>query len=243
VLVQISRVASAARGVGAIAVVLFAGVPAAIQTGVLTSRVGFPIFLLGGLLGLVALLLGVIGILRTREGSGREGRGRAVTGAALGAAIVAIVFAIAGPSRSLPPINDITTSPDDPPEFVAVLTLEPNQGRDMSYPGEEFAAQQREGYPDLGSIVVPTPPGDTLDRVAELVNELGWQLVERDDADGRIEATDTSAIFRFVDDIVVRVRPQAGGSIVDVRSKSREGRGDLGANAARIRRLRDGLSS
>jgi uncharacterized protein (DUF1499 family) len=49
-------------------------------------------------------------------------------------------------------------------------------------------------------------------------------------------------IFRFVDDIVVRVRPSNGGSIVDVRSKSRDGRGDMGANAARIRAFRDKLA-
>jgi uncharacterized protein (DUF1499 family) len=240
---QTSRVASASRGVGALAALLFAGVPAAIQLGLMSSKVGFPIFMLGGLLGLVALVLGVIGILRTREGSGREGRGRALAGTLLGGAIVAVTMATAGPSRSLPPINDITTAPEDPPEFVAALALEPNQGRDMSYPGAEFAEQQRAGYPDLGSIVVASSPGDTLDRVAVLVEEFGWQQTERDDASGRLEATDTSAVFLFVDDIVVRVRPQAGGSIVDVRSKSREGRGDLGANAARIRRLRDGLGS
>jgi len=62
-----------------------------------------------------------------------------------------------------------------------------------------------------------------------------------DPAAGTIEATDTSRIFRFVDDIVVRIRPEAEGARIDVRSKSREGKGDLGANAARIRRLRDAL--
>ncbi len=56
-----------------------------------------------------------------------------------------------------------------------------------------------------------------------------------------IEATDTSRMFRFVDDIAVRIRPDGTGSRVDVRSKSREGKGDLGVNAARIRRLRDAL--
>ena len=44
-----------------------------------------------------------------------------------------------------------------------------------------------------------------------------------------------TAIFRFVDDIAIRVRPTASGTVVDVRSKSRDGRGDLGANAERIR--------
>ena len=52
----------------------------------------------------------------------------------------------------------------------------------------------------------------------------------------------TTRIFRFVDDVVVRVRPaEGGGAIVDVRSKSRDGRGDLGANAARIRAFAEKL--
>ena len=54
-------------------------------------------------------------------------------------------------------------------------------------------------------------------------------------AEGRMEATDTTRWFGFKDDVVVRVRPEGAGSRVDVRSVSRVGRGDVGANAARIR--------
>ena len=240
--VHTSRIASAARAIGIAAAVLFIGVPLAAQLGIEISRSVFLLFLLGGLLGLIALVLGLIGILRTRPDSGREGRGRALTGSLIGAAIVGVIAVVAGPSRSLPPINDITTNPDDPPEFVAAKELSSNQGRDLGYPAD-FEEQQRAGYPDLAPIEVAQPPAVTLDRVAALVDEFGWELTARDDASGRIEARDTSAIFHFVDDIVVRIRPRDGGSLVDVRSKSRVGQGDLGANAARIRRLRDGLSS
>jgi uncharacterized protein (DUF1499 family) len=52
-----------------------------------------------------------------------------------------------------------------------------------------------------------------------------------------IEAYDTSALFRFVDDVAVRIRGAEGGSVVDVRSTSRVGVSDLGANARRIREL------
>jgi uncharacterized protein (DUF1499 family) len=240
--VHTSRIATAARAVGIAAAVLFAGVPLAAQLGLETSRNAFMVFLVGVLLGLVALVLGLIGILRTRASSGREGRGHALTGTLIGAAIVGVVVLATGDSRSVPAINDITTDPGDPPEFVAAQQLPANQGRDMSYPAD-FAEQQRGGYPDLAPIRVAQPPAATLERVAALVGEYGWELTGRDDAGGRLEARDTSRIFRFVDDIVVRVRPQDGGSIVDVRSKSRVGRGDMGANAARIRRLRDALSS
>lgn len=237
-----SRVASLSRGVGAVAALVFVGVPLAIQLGLMSSAQGFPIFLFGGGgLGLLAVILGGIGLLRTREGSGRGGRGKAITGTLIGAAIAAAFFLIAPPAGT-PTINDITTSPDDPPQFVAAAQLGPNQGRDMSYP-ESFAAQQREGYPDLAPIEVDAPPRETLERISGLVDGYGWELVALDEQAGRLEATDTSRIFRFVDDIVVRVRARSGGSVVDVRSKSREGRGDLGVNAARIRRLAEDLGS
>ena len=64
---------------------------------------------------------------------------------------------------------------------------------------------------------------------------MGWQIVDVAPASLRIEATDTTLFFGFKDDIVIRVRPAAQGSIVDVRSLSRIGGSDVGANARRVR--------
>jgi uncharacterized protein (DUF1499 family) len=50
-----------------------------------------------------------------------------------------------------------------------------------------------------------------------------------------VEATDTTGWFGFKDDISIRVRPDPNGSRVDVRSVSRVGRSDIGANATRVR--------
>jgi len=63
----------------------------------------------------------------------------------------------------------------------------------------------------------------------------GWAIVAADSAAGRIEATATTAWFGFKDDVVVRVAPEGTGSRVDVRSVSRVGKSDVGANARRIR--------
>jgi len=241
--VHTSRFAQLAIIVAGLSALLFAGSPLLVKMEALTSRVGFPLFMLGGLLGLVALLLGLVGLFRTRPASGRAGRGLALVATLTGVAVVVATALSAGPSAGLPPINDITTDPEDPPVFVALLREGPNAGRDMSYPGEAFASQQRAGYPDLsGPIVVSTTAVDTFTAASRAIESFGWTIVSADAAKGRIEATDTSRIFRFVDDIVVRIRPLPTGSRVDVRSKSREGRGDLGANAARIRQLRDALS-
>jgi uncharacterized protein (DUF1499 family) len=58
----------------------------------------------------------------------------------------------------------------------------------------------------------------------------------------RIEATDTTTFFGFKDDIVVRLTPIAGRTVVDVRSVSRIGRSDVGTNARRIREYLAALS-
>ena len=236
-----SRLALIAFVVADVALLLFVGPPLLVQVGVLTSKAGFPAFMLGGLLGLLALLLGLVALYATRPATGRSGRGLALVATLAGAGVVAVVVVAAGPSAGLPPINDITTDPDNPPQFSALLREGPNAGRDMGYPGEAFAAQQRAGYPDLAPIDVPTTVVDTFERTKRAMEGFGWEIVYADAETGRIEATDTSRLWRFVDDIVVRIRPRAAGSRVDVRSKSREGRGDLGANAARIRRLREAL--
>jgi len=238
--VETSRVATAARATGILAVVLFAGAPAAIQLGLLPPGLGFRLFSASLLLGLLAVILGLIGLARTRVATGRDGRGRAVLGAALGGAVVLAIFALALPSGDLPVINDITTDLEDPPAFVAAAELPENRDRDMTYPAE-FREQQRRGYPGLTSIQVSSAPAATLERIARIATDLGWTVIARDDAAGTLEATETSRTFRFVDDVVVRVRPAGDGSVVDVRSKSRVGRGDLGANAARIQRLADAL--
>ncbi|WP_404326387.1 DUF1499 domain-containing protein [Aerophototrophica crusticola] len=74
-----------------------------------------------------------------------------------------------------------------------------------------------------------------MKRAEAAARDMGWDIVAVEPAEGRVEATATTAWFGFKDDVVVRVRPEGDGSRIDVRSKSRVGRSDLGANAARIR--------
>jgi len=232
-----SRLATAARGVAALAALLFVGGPLAIQIGLIAPIAGFTGFGVGGLLGGVALVLGVAGLLRTRPGSGRSGRDRALVGLGVGAAIVAVFVGAIVSAPDVPRIHDITTNPDDPPMFTTAP-----EGRPAAYPSGN-ASLQREAYPDLAPIRVDSPPAETVDRIAGIFESFGWKLTLRDEEAGAVEGNETSRIFRFVDDVVVRVRPSGDGSIVDIRSRSRVGESDLGANAARIRRLRDALES
>ena len=140
-------------------------------------------------------------------------------------------------AKGVPPIHDITTDAFDPPVFVALAAdraLAPNGAK---YGGMDVAAQQQKAYPDIKSLIVKTPPAETVQRAIDAARSGGWQIVASDTPSGRIEATDTTTWFGFKDDIVVRVRPEGSGSRVDVRSVSRVGRSDIGANAKRVRQF------
>ncbi|EED30527.1 hypothetical protein NOR53_633 [gamma proteobacterium NOR5-3] len=139
--------------------------------------------------------------------------------------------------RSLPFIHDITTDTANPPAFVAVLPLRVDAPNPPQYLGEEVASQQREAYPDIKTLTLAMPADQTFARALEVVEAMGWELVASEPADGRIEATETTFWFGFKDDVVIRVAGTADGSRLDVRSKSRVGKSDVGANAERIRKF------
>jgi uncharacterized protein (DUF1499 family) len=145
-------------------------------------------------------------------------------------------------AESLPFIHDVTTDMADPPAFVALMEMRKKTPNGFAYGGEQVAAQQRQGYPELKPLMLKTGPRDTMQKAIDAARSLGWEVVASDAAAGRIEATDTTRWFGFKDDIVVRIRPDAEGSRVDVRSVSRVGGSDIGANAKRIRKYLDKLS-
>ena len=145
-------------------------------------------------------------------------------------------------ARSVPSIHDISTDTDNPPAFVAIAERRRDAPNPAHYDGPEVAAQQKKAYPDLGPLTLPAPPARVLAAVEATARRLGWEIVAVVPAEGRLEATATTSWFAFKDDVVVRVTPAGTGSRVDVRSKSRVGRSDLGANAKRIRAFFAGLS-
>jgi len=196
---------------------------------------GFGAFVLGSLLAVVGGVLGAFGLRATRSGLG--GRDRAWFAVVVGVLALGGVLAGALPGRGLPRINDITTDPVDPPEFVYAKRDPATRDRDYSYPAG-FAEQQRAAYPDLAPLALALPPAQAYEKAKSAAESLGWHITLADPARGVIEARDTSKLFRFVDDVAIRIRPGAsGGSLIDIRSKSRDGKGDLGANATRIRKF------
>ena len=213
---------------GILAVIAMVAGPAAAHFQLVPPLAGFVPFALGGL---VALVTGLVSLVQLVRGRGLTlGGGLAVLG---GLALVAIASGGAGHPR----INDFTTDLADPPTFRAAAALPENAGRDLSYPAA-FAAIQRECCADLHPAKLAVAPADARTRALQAVTELpGWRTTRDDAATFEVEGVVTSQLFRFSDDVVVRIRPDGTGSVVDVRSKSRDGQGDMGVNAARIRQI------
>ncbi|MGH7567202.1 MAG: DUF1499 domain-containing protein [Gemmatimonadota bacterium] len=210
-------------------------------------RVGFQILRWAAWGGLAAAALSLLGLALAIAGRRAGPRGRAILLGALGVVIGLVVAWIPWSwkqrAESVPPIHDITTDLADPPACAAIRPLRADAPNPSEYGGDSIAAQQREGYPDLGPLTLDAPSDAAFLRALEAASDMGWEIVDSDPDRGRIEATATTPWFGFKDDVVVRVRPEAGGSRVDVRSVSRVGGSDVGTNARRIRDYFEMLSA
>lgn len=138
-------------------------------------------------------------------------------------------------AKRLPLIHDVSTDTQDPPAFQAVLARRQPRHNSAAYGGPALAAAQKSAYPDIAPKVIESLEEQAFERALQAAKDMGWEIVAADPAKGIIEATASTFFFGFKDDIVVRVRPEAGMSRVDVRSASRVGKSDVGANARRIR--------
>lgn len=90
-------------------------------------------------------------------------------------------------------------------------------------------------YADLKPQSFGGAPERVFAEALAVAQSLGWELTSQDAASGQIQAVATTKIFRFKDDVTITVDRDGGGSVVNLRSHSRIGKGDLGANARRIR--------
>jgi uncharacterized protein (DUF1499 family) len=179
----------------------------------------------------VALALVFLAIPKTRRGKGPM----LAVALLIGAVVAWVPWNGLQTVRALPYIHDITTDTVNPPQFIAVLPLRAEAPNPADYAGEEVAQQQREAYPDIQPLELQMPPVQAFERALEAARNSGWEIVAVVPEEGRIEATATTFWFGFKDDVVIRISADNGGSRIDMRSKSRVGRSDVGANAARIR--------
>lgn len=188
------------------------------------------------------ILLALVSMYLARPATSRRGLGASIAALVLGIAVAAPPLWWLWIARQVPVIHDITTDTENPPPFVAIVPLRADAPNPAEYGGPEVAALQREAYPDIAPLRLRVTPQRAFDAAVETARGLGWDIVAADPEAGRIEATDTTFWFGFVDDVVIRIMPLAEESVqVDVRSVSRVGRGDVGTNARRIRAFLEDL--
>ena len=203
--------------------------------------VGFGLFGLGVFLSVLGLLVGLLAIFLTRKPQLAAGRNRALLATVVCALIALPMIVTILLSLKYPPINDITTDFDNPPEFVFAQRLQHEARRDMKYDKAKYADKQLAGYGPIGPIKERLEPSAEFTRVSDVARAAPtWKITYSDPAKTTLEVVVTSWLFHFEDDVVIQIRPTPDGvSLIEMRSKSRDGIGDFGVNARRIRRFFD----
>jgi uncharacterized protein (DUF1499 family) len=90
-------------------------------------------------------------------------------------------------------------------------------------------------YPDIVVQRFQRPADQVFTAALAVAEEMKLEVISKSPEKGLIQAVATTQIFRFKDDVTILIRQGPAGALVDIRSHSRIGKGDLGANARRIR--------
>lgn len=197
-------------------------------------------FLIGAIAGVVALL----DILAALFMGQRQVVGRLALALVLAGVTVGAIHKFRSDAGKIVPIHDVTTNLVDPPVFHVIPPrvynplIVPDRDRadlkDLA-PLDRWRIYHQEAYGDLKSVETAKDPAAALEAALTAARAMGWDIVDVDRDRGTIEATATTFWYGFEDDIAIRVRANDAGSAIDIRSVSRVGVSDLGANAVRIR--------
>ncbi|MDE2498722.1 MAG: DUF1499 domain-containing protein [Alphaproteobacteria bacterium] len=227
------------------------------RLGFWSYALGVKILVPGVTVGGVGLVSGVMWIWRALAANNSLGLRAGLVGLIGSLLLVGIPVDHVWLAYSLPPIHDISTDIGDAPQFHTLLAWRkgaPNpagyDGPDIvTYGGDQMptALAQKYAYQDIkplerlrGNATLKEFYAKYFWRALNAVNALDWQVASFDFKTGRIEATDSSFWFGIVSDIVIRVRPAGTyGVRIDIRSKSRVGRRDMGRNADIVREFLD----
>lgn len=216
----------------------------AYRFGLIGLGTAFPLLFQAFTIAAAAGIAGLAGFLWSRVARDRRAAGRFAGAFVLAAVVAASLWMLRADARGHVPIHDVTTDMDDPPAFVAIPPRD-YAGRPAGGPLDpEWAGRHRAGYADLRPHRLDLPPADAFAAALATAREMGWEIVAAEPGEGRIEATDTTMWFGFKDDVTIRIRPDGeGASRIDLRSVSRVGVSDIGANGARIRAFLDRLGA
>lgn len=150
---------------------------------------------------------------------------------------VLVLLPVSGIVSNHPPLSD-------PPGLVE---------RIKTYLGNNVAETAPDSiYPELRPRRYALSAGQLFDAAMEACTALGWEPVIGERQHYTIRAVVTTRLWRFKDDVEIRVETgenrvptsdgaSANGVWLSVRSASRLGRGDLGANTRHVLDLMDAL--
>ncbi|GGQ14764.1 DUF1499 domain-containing protein [Shewanella litoralis] len=202
-------------------------------TGFIASRKYHNV--LGYIVVALALTSVVSGMMIKTDNPKARGTARSVVALLLGIAMLSPMLKglIIEPVR-YPPIHDITTDTQAPPQFVFLTDSRIGAKNTLVYGGADIAAQQLQAYPDIQPILSDLSAEVAFAKALDVAKVMGWVIVDQQPKTLRFEATARTPFFNFADDVVVVVASVEQGSRIDLRSVSRIGMGDAGVNAKRI---------
>ena len=203
---------------------------------------GFQMFKAASIIALLSVAVSIAGGLFALQDASRRKTLCAALGVALGFIVAGFFQAHMQIARRVPKIHDITTDTQNPPAFQTLLSLRTDAENPPAYAGERIARLQKKSYPDIKPLTFQTSKEEVFRRALDAAHTMGWHLVSSNPSAGHIEAYDTTYWYGFIDDIVIRITSNHGETRLDIRSKSRVGTGDMGANARRIRGFSEKLN-
>jgi uncharacterized protein (DUF1499 family) len=186
----------------------------------------------------IAVIIALVSLIRIWFG-GQSGAAQDFAAIILGMIGLALPVLFLSKALLLPQLTDVQTTPADALQFTVLGETRPADANPWTNPDAEQAELQAEAYGDIGPMLLERSAPEVFTMVNEAVDRLGWTVVVNETPGesgiGRIEATDRTMIMGFSDDIVIRVKGDDAHALIDIRSASRYGKSDFGANADRIR--------
>lgn len=232
-----------------------------VRSGWLDFRFGFGVLgvAVAPLLTVGSLVLGAAALIAALAIAPRQGGVLGGVAFLIPLLALGLLLKVRAQAVAVPPIHDIATDLQNPPRFSADVAAAraaqagangldllnervPKLGRFGAAEGRLITELQQEAYPDIEPIRVPLPGRLAYDLARNAARDMGWRTVRENPEQVWFEGEVRSLWFGFVDDIAVRVTADgAEASVIDVRSCSRVGVSDLGANAKRIRAFRQAM--
>jgi uncharacterized protein (DUF1499 family) len=233
-----SRLAIWARRLGLFALAVAFIAVIAVHTDYVEAIPGLAI--LGVAIGIAVVgMLFAVGAFIVIWREGLKGFGLALLAFSIGIGLIVYPAYLGTKAYRLPPITDITTDTADPPRFEAIARLRPREANPVTYAGPAAAEVQRAAYPAIVPLQTSSTPAELYEAAYNVVKKRKWRIVDERTPqagrrEGRIEAVARTFLMGFRDDVVIRVRAISGGARLDIRSASRYGQRDFGANAQRV---------